>query len=128
MFVTDKEKIIEAILPHVPPTEIATQDYAMKTWWKNIRRSGGLGLTQFGDHIFRSSGIEHWDFDWGEASMLGNIGASIALDRRMPCPYYFYSDKKRRVVRLYDSRVATLVALHGDFTAYINTLKERKHD
>lgn len=128
MFVTDKETIVTAILPHVPETEIATLDYAMKTWWKNIRRSGGLGLTRLGDEMFRAGGLEHWDFDMGAASMVGNIGASVTLDKRMPCPYYFYSDKKRRRVRIYDSRVAMLVALHGDFTSYLNTLEERKHD
>ena len=128
MFVTDKEKIVIAVLPLIPETEIATVDYAMKTWWKNIRNTGGLGLTRFGDQMFMSMGLEHWEFDIGEASMLGNIGAAITLDRRMVCPYYFYSDKKRKRVRLYDSRVAMIVALSGDFTSYLNTLEERKYD
>lgn len=128
MFETDKERIVQAILPQVPESEIATVEWAMKTWWKNIRRSGGLGLTHYGDGIFRGCGLEYWDFDCGAASHLSVMGLSVTLDRRMPAPYYFYCDKKRRRVRVYDGRMATLAVLYGDFTEYLNTLEEKKYD
>jgi hypothetical protein len=128
MFVTDREKIVHSILSLVSESESVTFDLAMKTWWQNIRTTGGLGLTYDGDRIFKSVGLDYWNFEIGPASSITVLSTAIKLDKQVPCPYYFYSEKKKRMIRVYDSRVATLVTLYGDFTSYLNTLLEKKND
>lgn len=126
--ITDKEEIVRKILPLIPDTEISDFDYAMKTWWKNIRSSGGMGLTVYGDQMFRAAELEYYDFDLGQASHFGGMGTSLRLDKYMMCPYYFYFSDKRKLVRIYDSRLATMIMLKGNIFEYMENVKKRKQE
>ena len=64
-YVTNKEEITRKILPLIDSTEISDFDYAMKTWWVNIRNTGGLCLTALGDKVFRQAKIECYDLILG---------------------------------------------------------------
>lgn len=126
--ITDKEEIVRKILPLIPETEISNFDYAMKTWWKNIRSTGGLGLTHYGDSIFRLASLEYHDFDLGPASHMGVIGTALQLDKYMLCPYYYHCVNKKKFVRIYDSRLATMIMLKGDIFEYMENVKKRKQE
>jgi hypothetical protein len=122
----DKAEIVRTLLPLVPDTEISDFDYAMKTWWKNIRNTGGLGLTLYGDNVFKIVGLESYDFDLGQNSYFGGMGTLIMLDKYMPCPYYFRLSDRKKHLRIYDGRVATMIMLNGSVTEYIEKIKNRQ--
>jgi hypothetical protein len=126
--VTDKEEIVRTLLPFVPDTEISDFDYVMKTWWKNIRDTGGLGLTYYGDTVFKKMGLETYEFDFGPNSYFGGIGSLLMLDKYMPCPYYFHLSNKRKYLRIYDGRIATMIMLTGDVYEYIDRIKKRQEN
>lgn len=114
-YITNKEEITRKILPLIDSTEISDFDYAMKTWWVNIRSTGGLFLSSLGDEMFRLAQIEYHDLtaDWG------SMAAALKLDRKMPCPYYLYVNNKQKFIRVYDSRVAMLITLHGSIQNFL---------
>lgn len=118
-FITDKEEITRKVIPLIDSTEISDFDYAMKTWWVNIRSTGGLCLTTLGDKMFKQAKIEHYDLIAGWASFNGNMAAALILDRKMPCPYYLYFSNKQKFVRVYDSRVAMMIALQGGVEKFL---------
>lgn len=125
---TDKAEIVRILLPLVPDTEINDFDYAMKTWWKNIRNTGGLGLTLYGDTVFKKIGLESYDFDLGQNSYFGGIGTLIMLDKYMPCPYSFRLHDRKKHMRIYDGRVATMIMLTGDVFEYVDRIKKRQEN
>ena len=126
--ITDKTEIVRRIIPLIPETEISDFDYAMKTWWKNIRSTGGLGLTHYGNHIFQTACLEYHDFDLGYASHMGNMATSLQLDKYMLCPYYYHFANKKKLVRIYDGRLATMIMLKGDIFEYMESVKKRKQE
>lgn len=130
VFVRDKEKIVSVVLPLLPGYSVfeheRTVDYAMKTWWTNIRSTGGLGLTAYGSKMFDAAGIESHQFEMGPSSSMGNLATSLILNQNMLCPYYFYSERKTRIVEVYDSRIAMLILLCGDINEYITRLRDNK--
>jgi hypothetical protein len=50
---------------------------------------------------------------------------SISLDKKMTTPYYFSSADRRQKIKIYDSRIAMIIVLHGTFELYLNTLEPR---
>lgn len=128
VFVKDKERIVQAVLPLIPDTEITTAEYAMKTWWTNIRSTGGLGLTKLGADMFEAAGIEYHEFEMGPSHSMGMLATSLVLNRDMECPYYFYSNNRRRHVKVYDSRIAMLILLCGDINEYLTRVRDNKEN
>jgi hypothetical protein len=128
VFVTDKEQIVKAVLPLLPGYSAfdheRTVDYAMKTWWTNIRSTGGLGLSKYGADMFNAAGIESHQFEIGPSGSMSNIATSLVLNREMQCPYYFYSTNRKRYIEVYDSRIAMLILLCGDINEYIARLRD----
>jgi hypothetical protein len=125
-YFADRTSITKKILAIINPeyTE-ADLHHAMITWWRNIRSTGGFGLTYAGSQAFEKAELEFQEFDNGVSSHMGNSGLSIGLDRKMITPYYFYSNEKRQKIKIYDSRIAMLVTLHESVGAYLKTLEER---
>ena len=113
-FVTDRKIITRKILESIN-SAYSDSDYtfAMSRWWRNIRSSGGLGLTELGNTKFLEAELEYWDF-----AMPGDIGMSIIkfnffLDRKIPCPHILLFSKQKNTIRIYDSRIAVTVSLWG---------------
>lgn len=95
-------------------------------WWKNIRSTGGFGLTYSGSQAFEKAEIEFQEFDDGASSHMGNMTLSLLLDAKMVTPYYFYSHDNRRKVKIYDGRVAMIITLYETVSDYIKTLDNRQ--
>jgi hypothetical protein len=98
---------------------------AMITWWQNIRRTGGLRLTEIGDGAFRLADLEYHEFDAGSYNnSLSSIGLMAKLDKKMPAPFFIVFQQRRKYVRVYDSRIALVMALYDDFNAYLESLED----
>lgn len=128
MFVTDKSTIVNTILQLLAEDQTESHEIAMKTWWTNIRLSGGLGLTEHGDAMFRLAEIEFHDFEIKRNPEVGILFTSIMLNREIECPHFSYFLRYKRYIRLYDSRIAMLIALTGDIYLYLSRVENRKQE
>jgi hypothetical protein len=128
MFVTNKSTIVNTILQLLPEDQTESPETAMKTWWTNIRLTGGLGLTEHGDAMFRLAEIECHDFEIQRNPDIGILFTSLMLNRELECPHFSYYTKYKRYIRIYDSRIAMLIALTGDIYLYLSRVKNRKNN
>lgn len=122
----DRTAITEKVLSIIKPDyTVFDLDTAMVTWWKNIRSSGGYGLTYAGSRAFEKVEIEHQEFDEGPSSYMGMMSLSLSLDAKMMVPYYFYSHDKQRKVKIYDGRISMVITLYESVSDYLKTLDDR---
>lgn len=128
-FPRDKKKITQLIIDELSKTvEVDEFGNLMVRWWMNVRKNGGLRLTDDGDIAFRSAGLECWDYvvSKDEINQIISMSGVLHLDRNMPCPYYIRYDKKEKVlkIRIYDSRVAMMVQLQDSLIDYLDSLSK----
>ena len=121
-FETDKAVIVSAVLKLLPEDENINHKTAMLTWWSNIRNRGGLGLSHTGDQMFQWAELESYEFEIGDTNSLGNLAVAMMLNKKMLCPHYFYSNNRKRYVRVYDSRIAMLITLCDSIDEYLKRL------
>jgi hypothetical protein len=123
MFVNDRREIIKAVLA---TDDSDTIDSAMKSWWQNIRSSGGLRLTENGDEQFRLANLQCYDYEYAFENYTSSIRLALYLDSKMITPYFLhYKNSKSSYIRIYDGRIAVLVELYGSIYNYIDTLLSR---
>ena len=122
-----KETITKVVLEQVDQT-IWNFDSAMKSWWFNPRRDGGLRLTQVGDLEFRYADLENHT----HSMITGKVKRSyyafvLELDKKIKCPYYMDVNTKDKTpfIRLYDSRISMMLNLYGNIDSYLNSIKVR---
>lgn len=130
-----KKQITAAVLKNLPDRlqDSQTVEEAMNKWWLNIRNEGGLRLSDLGDSMFRTAEIEFFDYDIFSADQKNNQFASkswlnfvLELNNKIPCPYYIHKQNGVAKIRIYDSKVAILISLHGNIFSYIKATKSRK--
>jgi len=125
----DKAEIVRTLIPFIPEAEISDFDYCMKTWWKNIRSSGGLGLTYYGDCMFQLMELESYTFEIKKnEGPISNIGLAVYLDKYMKCPHYLITKDHKRTLHIYDSRIATMIMLTGSVFEYMQKIKKRQEN
>lgn len=125
---TYKEQITLSVLEQVD-RDVWTFESAMKKWWKNPRRDGGLRLTSIGDMEFRHAGIEYTDHEFTKVNR-SYYNFMLDLDKKIKCPYYIDVSKNtsgaKPFLRLYDSRIAVMLTLYGDLDSYLNSVRIKK--
>jgi hypothetical protein len=129
-FVVDKAAITKKLLSIIRDGQYTQSDLdlALFKWWSNIRNNGGLKLTDDGHRAFNDAGLEHFDYPF-----VGSHSSSLLLkfDRYMPCPYHLsihLGVTKKSYVRVYDSRIAMLIGLHGTVIDYVDSLDIKRTD
>lgn len=121
-FVLDKDVITAKVLAIIDPDYSAEKfRIARITWWKNIRSSGGLGLTDLGNECFQQAEIVSTEHKF-DVDVLPWTIHLLALDKKITCPYFLYVKNRRAYVVLYDDRVSVMCVLHGSVKAYLDTL------
>lgn len=128
---TAKHRITKAVLEQLPEESRIPLEEALKTWWYNIRKEGGLRLSNLGNFSFIMAEIEHFDlpFPTKKDGQVINIHKfMLELNNKVPCPYYIHSSNKDKkpYIRVYDSKVAMLITLYGDIFDYVAATKRRK--
>jgi hypothetical protein len=95
-------------------------DVAMKTWWYNIRSTGGLRLTELGYFTFKKVvDLESYsmEIDWDTFNRI----TVLKLDRRLQMPYYIEVIKKvPKNIVFFGSREAMLARLYGDLNKFLD--------
>jgi hypothetical protein len=117
--VRDKAKLTEALVANLPEGFGEPADVALKTWWSNIRRTGGMRLTEHGFYIFsRVLELDHYELEIKPTP--GNRRIILTLDRKLQSPYYIRIDKRIPTgVYMFGSREAVVAQLYGDLEKFL---------
>ena len=121
-----KLEIVERLMPQVPMEYQQSADSAMKTWWVNIRRDGGMRLTDLGYEIMHDVlRLESWELDLRDREhTIFTKRLVVDLDRKLEWPYYIEVSVKRRRRRIvfFGSREAMMATMYGDLAKWLASL------
>jgi len=121
-----KLEIIQRLMPQVPMEYQQSIDNAMITWWANIRRDGGLRLTNAGYEMMHDVlRLESWELDLSDRPRPVLTKKMILdMDRKLEWPYYldFNPRKKKNRVVFFSSKEAMLATLYGDLESFLKQL------
>jgi hypothetical protein len=97
-----------------------TDKIAMKTWWHNIRPSGGMRLTHAGYLILgRVLDLKQYTFDINPTILNNNV--LLDLDRKIQTPYYIMAKNAMPYkIVLFGDKEAMLITLYGDLIKFLN--------
>jgi hypothetical protein len=119
-----KRKIVNAVLKQLPEQLRIPEDEAMISWWLNIRKEGGLRLSDVGDQIFRTVGIEYFEFSLDPDTHESWVHVMIDLNNKLIAPYHIaLVSKKLPTIRIYDSKIAMMIGLYGNIFEYLKSIK-----
>jgi hypothetical protein len=118
----DKHALTHWLLQQLPPQHRIEQKQALVVWWVNIRRTGGLRLTDAGFHaLARVLELDHYQIDLGSNHAVTNRQI-VKMDRVLQMPYHVNFDrtKKTATVTLFGSREAMMARLYGDVDRFLS--------
>lgn len=112
-----KVEITQHILNLIPLGNSVTLDQALNSWYKNIRKSGGLRLTDAGYQVFLGMGLESWTVEITDLKNYISKTMLLQLDKKLQFPYYI--DFKNKKIIFYNSKEAMLANLYGNLTEFL---------
>ena len=122
-----KYTITRAVMDQLPSNNIPIETI-ISDWW--FTKSGdSLRLTPQGDIMFRQAEIEYFDLP---VKIKLNFWYKFLTEcnKKIKCPYYFSANKtievKEPFIRLYDSKIAMMLALYGDIESYLESVRIRQ--
>ena len=115
----DKLKLTEALVAELPEQFEVSVESALRSWWANIRKTGGMRLSEHGYYVFsRVLDIAHYGIDIKPSP--GNRRIVLTLDRKLQTPYYIELVKRIPVrVYMFGSREAVAAQLYGDLEKFL---------
>jgi len=119
--VRDKVKLTETLVAELPEEFRESVDNALKTWWANIRKSGGLRLTDHGFYVFtRVLDLASYKVEMKQsADKMRRL--ILTLDKKLQTPYYIEITKRMPVcLHMFGSREAVTAHLYGDLEKFLN--------
>jgi len=120
-------KIYEHLPPSNPFTDIK-KEKLLFLWWTTGRGSDSLRLTEEGKIAFDLAEIEFFDFPLfvKKVNELKANKFTIDIGKKVKCPYYIglkTNQAKSAYIRMYDSKVAMMVQLYGNFQEFMDLSK-----
>lgn len=122
-----KELITQAVLAELALDTPLEQ--AIREWWQNPSRTRGFRLNMRGIQMFTQAQIESFTYEvaLGANTRVRTWYAFLHdLDRKMTMPYGITSGLTKLLITVYDSKIAIMIDLHGDFLGYIDWLDRPK--
>ena len=92
-------------------------DDALRSWYVNIRPTGGLRLTGIGYTVLKTLDLESWHIDLTKSKPMMSKRLLLELDRKLQWPYYI--DVKNKQLIFFSSREAMLATLYGDLQTFL---------
>lgn len=122
-----KYTITKAVMDQLPKNDISFES-RISDWW--FTKSGdSLRLTPQGDFKFREAQIEFFDLPV-KVKHTNWYKFLTECNKKIKCPYYFSvnkdADSKEPFIRLYDSKIAMMLALYGDIESYLESVRIRQ--
>ena len=120
----DKQGLTQTLVQQMDADSAITTRQAMNTWWFNIRKTGGMRLTDQGYHAF-SKTLNLTRYEWpilDPHEFTQHV--MLALDRKMQMPYYINVVKgiPKKIV-FFSSQEAVMVNLYGDLKKFLDNYK-----
>jgi len=119
--VRDKRRLTAELTALLPEEQRISEESAMPAWWHNLRRTGGMRLTDLGYQVFvEDLELERYAYAIDEP-LLFNQQTILKLDRKMQMPYYIHVVKgvPRQIV-FFGSQEAVMVNLYGNLKKYLD--------
>jgi hypothetical protein len=131
-----KEEITAVVLEQLKddpdnPWKDKTVDSVMFDWWTTGRTGNGLRLNHSGSVALEMVKISYYDYpfsppntvlskdDWQKYLRL--------INKKVHCPFYLgvntSPNKKATYIRVYDSKIAMMIALYGNLQDYIGSVR-----
>ena len=114
----NKHEIVQHVLSLIPESHRIPEADAFKTWYQNIRESGGLRLSRVGYQTFQAVGIQNWPVELQDIKRYVTPPMLLDLDRKMKYPYYIDYRNKRMI--MFSSKDAMMATLYGDLANWLN--------
>lgn len=120
----DKLRLTQELVAQLPPDREITVDQAMRTWWFNLRKNGGMRLTAAGFvALDKDLDLEHYEYPVADP-MSFNQHTILDLDRKMQTPYYIHAVKGiPKLIVFFGSREAVMVNLYGNLKKFLDNYK-----
>ena len=122
----DKKKLTQELIALLPDEQQVSIDSAMRTWWFNIRKNGGMRLTGSGYRVFTQD-LDLASYEWQiKDPHAFNQHLMLALDRKIQMPYYISATKgiPKKIV-FFGSREAVMINLYGDLQKFLDNYTPR---
>ena len=118
----DKQAITQALIRQYPESERPVLEWAMKTWWRNMKPQGGMRLSVHGFMAMQRMQVEHYNFmidlDQVRPKLL------VMLDQRLQDPYFLQVDKREPCIKFYSSKEAFMANLYGDLEKFLENYQD----
>jgi hypothetical protein len=122
--VRNKQLLTQELVNKLPPDRKVSAEEAMRTWWYNLRKNGGMRLTGPGFvALVKDLDLENYEYAVSDP-MTFTQHTILDLDRKMQMPYYIHAVKgiPKRIV-FFGSREAVMVNLYGDLKKFLDNYK-----
>lgn len=113
--------ITKSIIDLLPDDQKVTLEKASITWYKNIRSTGGLRLTDRGYEVCCGVGLQSHTVPFTEKKV--SKSSMLELDRKLEFPYYI--NTRRNELVLFSSREAMMATLYGNIIMWLESLQPR---
>ena len=117
----DKFALTQSLVDQLPNASQITVDVAMRTWWFNIRKTGGMRLTGPGHRVFTEElDLARYEFTIADPHQF-NQHVILDLDRKMQMPYYISATKgiPKKIV-FFGSKEAVMINLYGNLQQFLD--------
>lgn len=119
-----KRELTQNLLDQLPQEQKIDLNLAMKTWWYNLRDSGGYRLTDNGYFIFK----QFFNFEHYEHTLVDNpikdLKLLLKLDRQLQAPYYLVKRKGLVIgIAFFSGKEAVLASLYGDIDKFLTNYR-----
>ena len=119
-----RQQLTHNLVQQLDPDSSITEQIATKTWWHNIRSTGGLRLTDAGYLILnRVLDLEHYKFDITDPKSMTS-DRLLEMDRKIQSPYYImFKQMIPQQIVIFGSSEAVMINLYGDFKRWLDNYR-----
>lgn len=120
----DKRKLTAQLIELLPKEQRISLDSAVASWWFNLRKNGGMRLTNTGFQTFvEDLELEHYEYQIDNA-VLFNQQTVLDLDRKMQMPYFIHAVKgiPKKII-FFGGKEAVVVKLYGNLQQFLDNYK-----
>lgn len=127
-----KEKITKIVRDNLPddsPFKTMDIQQLIFQWWSTGRQSQNLRLSDIGRQAFDHAGIAYYDFPVDTKKIEVTASQFAVTLKKIKCPFFLgikSSSTKSAYIRIYDSKIATVITLFGSFHEYLESLNNVK--
>lgn len=119
-----KREFTQDLIEQLPQEQRIDINLAMRTWWYNLRDSGGYRLTDVGYLIFKQFfKFEHYEHELKD-NPIRDLRLLLNLDRQLRAPYYLIKRKGLVIgIAFFSSKEAVLASLYGDIDKFLTNYR-----